>query len=149
MQVIAASGDVPIGLNSTLEACMKQRFTNQELFTLRNKIPIEWLILNELKLRSEDSNGTCRFECPWCRKFQTATNRATNLARCFSCQRNFNVIDLVMATKHTGFVESVEFLCQCSSNKQFSKSPVLRSEPCPTPLAVSEILRRLIFGGAQ
>jgi DNA primase len=35
---------------------------------------------------------------------------STNLARCFSCQKNFNAIDLVMVVKNMGFVDSVSFL---------------------------------------
>jgi hypothetical protein len=59
---------------------------------------------------SKFSEGYLRFLCPVCNGFKTAVNPSTNLARCFSCEKNFNPIDLVMAVKGTGFIESVKYL---------------------------------------
>lgn len=89
---------------------MKRRFTGDELFTLRNFIPIDRLIEDNLNIPSKQSEGFFRFLCPLCNEFQTATNAATNLARCFLCERNFNPIDLVMIVKGMGFIESVNYL---------------------------------------
>jgi hypothetical protein len=89
---------------------MKRRFTGDELFKLRNFIPIDRLIEDNLNIPSKQSEGFFRFLCPLCNEFQTATNPATNLARCFLCERNFNPIDLVMIVKGVGFIESVNYL---------------------------------------
>lgn len=89
---------------------MKRRFTGNELFRLRNLIPVDVLIGKQLNIPSKISEGYFRFLCPVCREFQTATNPKTNLARCFLCEKNFNPIDLVMIVKDLGFVESVRYL---------------------------------------
>ena len=89
---------------------MKRHFSSQELFMIRNHIPIDTLIENHLKLPSKFSEGFFRFLCPFCKEFQTATNAKTNLARCFRCERNFNTIDLVMICKGLRFVEGVKYL---------------------------------------
>ncbi|MFN2245882.1 MAG: CHC2 zinc finger domain-containing protein [Candidatus Promineifilaceae bacterium] len=89
---------------------MKRRFTGDELFRLRNFIPIDRLIEDKLNIASKQSEGFFRFLCPLCNEFQTATNAATNLARCFVCERNFNPIDLVMIVKKLGFIDSVNYL---------------------------------------
>lgn len=89
---------------------MLQRITKEELRQLRNKIPIEGLIQKGLRLPSKICDGILRFECPLCQSFHTATNRETNLARCFDCQRNFNPIDIVMAARELTFRQSAVFL---------------------------------------
>ncbi len=89
---------------------MKGRFTGNELFKLRNLIPVDKLIGDRLNIPSKISEGYFRFLCPICNEFQTATNPKTNLARCFLCERNFNPIDLVMIVRGVGFVESVRYL---------------------------------------
>ena len=89
---------------------MKRRFSGVELFKIRNLIPVEWLIKEQLNIPSKMSEGIFRFLCPLCNEFQTATNPKTNLARCFRCETNFNPIDLVMTVKGIGFVESVNYL---------------------------------------
>jgi hypothetical protein len=57
--------------------------------------------------------------CPLCQEFNTAVNPKTNLARCFTCEKNFNTIDLVMLIRQTDFVHSVKFL-QSIPQKGFS-----------------------------
>jgi len=89
---------------------MKRRFSAEELFELRNSIPINTVIKELLALPSKTSEGLFRFLCPICNEFQTATNPRTNLARCFLCRKNFNPIDLVMLVKKAGFIESVTYL---------------------------------------
>jgi DNA primase len=89
---------------------MKRRFSSAELFELRNSIPINAVIKDLLLMESKTIDGYFRFLCPVCNEFQTATKVSTNLARCFSCQKNFNAIDLVMVVKNMGFVDSVSFL---------------------------------------
>lgn len=89
---------------------MKRQFSSQELFELRNHIPIDDLIKRCLVLPSKVRSGFFRFLCPVCNGYQTATNPKTNLARCFSCERNFNTIDMVMICRKMNFVESVKYL---------------------------------------
>ncbi len=89
---------------------MKRQFTRNELFKLRNLVPINMLIREKLDIPSKVSEGFFRFLCPVCNEFQTATNPSTNLARCFRCEKNFNPIDLVMCVKGLGFIESVQYL---------------------------------------
>ena len=87
-----------------------QRFSSSELFKLRNAIPVEILIQNILRVPFKTSEGFFRFLCPVCNEFQTGINPNVNLVRCFRCERNFNVIDLVMETQDCGFKESVLYL---------------------------------------
>jgi hypothetical protein len=89
---------------------MRRHFSSQELFVLRNQLPIDTLIEKHLKVPSKFSEGYFRFLCPLCHEFQTATNPRTNLGRCFRCKRNFNTIDMVMICKGTRFVECVKYL---------------------------------------
>ena len=92
---------------------MTKRFSSQELYDLRNLIPIHILIEEILMIPSKITEGFFRFLCPLCSEFNTATNPETNLARCFRCQKNFNTIDMVMVTRKASFVESVRFLKKC------------------------------------
>ncbi len=89
---------------------MKNRFSSRELFKLRNDIPVDMLIRDHLQIPSKIRDGVFRFLCPLCNEFQTAVNPATNLARCFRCEKNSNTIDLVMEVKGYGFRDSVFFL---------------------------------------
>ena len=84
-------------------------FTKQQLFQVRNEIDIDWLISEKLNIERQ-FNGAWRFRCPLCQELNTATQKKTNLARCFSCQKNFNTIDIVIYTKKIDFVPSVRFL---------------------------------------
>jgi len=89
---------------------MPKRYTKQTLRKLRNDIPIAILIASILEIPHKTAEGYFRFLCPLCGGFDTATNPKTNLARCFTCNRNFNTIDLTMIDKHQNFREAVEFL---------------------------------------
>lgn len=93
-----------------------KRFSSQELYNLRNLIPIHILIEKILMIPSKISEGFFRFLCPLCFEFNTATNPETNLARCFRCEKNFNTIDMVMITRKANFVESVKFLKKCRNS---------------------------------
>jgi len=95
---------------------MNRHFSSQELFVLRNHIPIDTLIEKHLKLPSKFSEGFFRFLCPVCHEFQTATNPKTNLARCFRCEKNFNPIDMVMICRGVNFIESVKYLKTISAD---------------------------------
>ena len=81
----------------------------ERLRALRNGIPID-RVLAVVDLPLKHSEGYCRFLCPLCGEFNTATNPRTNLARCFRCERNFNPIDLVMIVEGRTFLGAVDRL---------------------------------------
>jgi hypothetical protein len=87
----------------------KNKYSNSLLLKVRNTIPIKWLIFEKLKLDAH-FNKVWRFKCPVCKEFNTAIKKETNLSRCFTCQRNFNPIDIVIYTKKSEFIESIEYL---------------------------------------
>jgi len=98
-------------------------FTKQQLFQVRNDIDIDWLIDEKLPLERQ-FNSIWRFQCPVCQQFNTATQKKNNLARCFSCQQNFNTIDLVIYSKKVNFVPSVQFLLSLLEKKSASNGRV-------------------------
>jgi hypothetical protein len=106
---------------------MKRRFSAQQLYQLRNSIPIDVLIEKKLLIPSKQSEGFFRFLCPLCGEFQTATMEKTNLARCFKCEKNFNTIDMVMLYKNTDFVESVKFLITYLQNLTAKRDPLAKA----------------------
>ena len=85
-------------------------YSKQELYQLRNEVPITVVIADVLDIPSKMLDGYFRFLCPLCSEFRTATNSKTNLARCFRCQKNFNPIDITMAANKYTFKEAVEYL---------------------------------------
>ncbi len=85
-------------------------YTANFLRMLRNQLPIDEVIGNLLNLELRNTADRFRFRCPLCNNFHTATNRETNLARCFDCQKNFNPIDLVMTVANCSFLDAVELL---------------------------------------
>lgn len=89
---------------------MAQRYSKTALRKLRNDIPIDRLIVDILKQPNKISEGYFRFLCPVCSEFTTAVNPKTNLARCFSCEKNFNPIDMVIAVKAYSFIQAVDYL---------------------------------------
>jgi len=91
-------------------------FTQQQLVQVRNEIDIDWLINEKLNLERQ-FKSIWRFQCPLCLQFNTATQKKNNLARCFSCQQNFNTIDLVIYSKKVNFVPSVQFLLSVLEKK--------------------------------
>lgn len=101
---------------------MVRRFSDEELYQLRNGIPIPKVIDDLLGIPCKEIEGIYRFLCPLCGEFQTAVNPKTNLSRCFRCRRNFNTIEIVMADRKVPFVEGVKILqnwripCQLSSH---------------------------------
>ena len=112
---------------------MKRRFSDQQLYELRNSIRIDWLIRSQLLIPCKVSEGFFRFLCPLCGEFGTATHAKTNLARCFRCEKNFNTIDMVMLCRNLSFVESVEFLKACQNKPATSGNDARSSNPRQMP----------------
>ena len=88
---------------------MPRTFTAEQLRRLRNEVDIGELIVH-LGIPAKTRDHHLRFLCPHCSEFHTATNRETNLARCFRCKMNFNPIDIVMVVNDLSFVEAVHHL---------------------------------------
>jgi len=89
---------------------MAKYYTKDYLRMLRNKIPIDAVIVDLLNLEVQNSHEMLRFRCPLCHGFHTATKHETNLARCFDCRQNFNPIDLIMTVGKCGFLDAVQIL---------------------------------------
>lgn len=138
---------------------MKKRFSDQQLFFVRNHIPIRYVIETLLDIQSETLQGIFRFRCPLCAGSHTGIKLENNLARCFDCKRNFNTIELCMQARHTDFVDSVEYLLDhknsSSINQQQAvapshlKSPVVARKECKAPVGIKEILDQLITKNKQ
>ncbi len=101
-----------------------RRFSRQELYRLRNKIPLALLIEKGLNIPCRSTEGVFRFLCPSCNEFTTAVNFKTNLARCFGCEKNFNTIDLVMLVKKMDFVNTIAFLNDYLKTIQTQNLPI-------------------------
>lgn len=89
---------------------MGNRYSKKMLRMLRNAIPVDIVIADLLKQPNKISEGYFRFLCPNCGEFNTAVNPKTNLGHCFSCEKNFNPIDMVMSVKTYSFTQAVEYL---------------------------------------
>lgn len=101
----------------------KKRFTRQQLYCLRNELPIDILMEKQLKMSCRIADGRFRFLCPLCGEFNTAVNRQTNLARCFGCGKNFNTIDLVMLIRKVDFVTGIGYLKAFLEDHQIRPAP--------------------------
>ena len=130
---------------------MKRRFSAKQLYELRNFIPIDVLIEKHLMIPCKLSEGSFRFLCPLCGKFQTGVKLKTNLARCFWCEKNFNTIDIVIEVKRKNFVESVLFLEACRNNLTSNcsrKSNPSAKNSKEAVGSIGEILRKLSLKAA-
>lgn len=88
---------------------MMKRFTDEQLWRLRNEVPLRAL-LAKLKWPHKARSGQLTFVCPCCGESRSDLNPQANLLRCFHCQRNFNPIDFTMAARDCDFVQAVQFL---------------------------------------
>lgn len=88
---------------------MSGRVSPDTLKALRNELGLDSVIYAlEIPWRRDDMK--LRFICPQCHGLDTSVLSDANLGRCFSCQRNFNSIDLVMAKKAFPFRKAVDWL---------------------------------------
>lgn len=125
----------------------KSLYTRQELFILRNDIPVDSLI-KELKMPFKVSEGYFRFCCPECREFNTSVDPRTNLARCFRCKTNYNTIDLVKFVRGWNFKNSVEFLKVFHGKKNNieipPKSNSIKKSTSTSMVPISNVLETLV-----
>lgn len=137
----------------------KRQFTDQQLFHIRNHIHIRTVIENLLDIPSIKGENVFRFRCPLCAGYNTAVKASTNLARCFTCGKNFNTIDIVMLVRNLDFVETVELLVSYKNvlssgekqnsgkdNKPMAIDQQLPAErkPCNQPVPIKEIIAQLL-----
>lgn len=132
------------------------RYTQKQLFSLRNHIPID-RVIDKTGLSSRIIEGQYRFCCPVCHKFDTGIDPKTNLARCFQCGKNYNTIDLVMIVMGLSFTDSVAYLETLKTTFQPSmrdiKSPVPAQDSSRTAVkstklvAIGDIFRSLVTTG--
>ncbi len=104
------------------------RFTSQQLFALRNDIPIRSLIQQVLTLSLRQLDGILRFQCPRCARFHTAIHPKVNLARCFDCRENYNTIELVMAVRNISFLEAAAFLQKHLEKTSIERRPMRENQ---------------------
>lgn len=76
--------------------------TKDLLWSIRNELPMKLTIqrLGNFGPIAKQSDGYFRFACPNCRELRATVNPSNNLAHCFSCDENFNNIDLMMIQGH-------------------------------------------------
>ena len=96
---------------------MAKRFTDQQLWQLRNEVPFPWL-LERLGWPHRRRGGQLIFVCPRCGESRSDPNPQENLLRCFHCQTNFNPIDFTMAARDCDFVEAVHYLLNLTGHHQ-------------------------------
>jgi hypothetical protein len=87
-----------------------RRLDPQYLWQLRNKVSIAIVLQSHLGIPCKHREGFLRFLCPECNQSNTAVNPNTNLARCFTCKKNFNTIDLVIRVIGCSFLDAVKSL---------------------------------------
>lgn len=92
---------------------------------------------------SANQDSKRRFTCPICAGSDTCVNVGHNLARCFSCLRNFNPIELVMHQLKISFVDSVRWLQRRMPpvhQHTTSTNTSVNADPC----AIGDILSHMI-----
>ena len=118
-------------------------FSAHRLHQLRNGIPIADVI-------GTDQRG---FACPNCAARDTNINYHKNLARCFSCHKNFNPIDWVIASHKISFPQAVKMLeKQLAHNlekpvinnfSEPSSQKIRKSQPTPIGQIIAPLLENL------
>lgn len=88
---------------------MSKRFTRQQLWRLRNEVPLRPLLVR-LRWPHKSRADQLTFVCPRCGESRSDLNPRENLLRCFHCQTNFNPIDFTMAARQCDFVQAVHYL---------------------------------------
>lgn len=122
---------------------MTRRFSSRELSSLRNDIPIERVIGKFLALPSRRKANKRCFACPLCQNFNLSIHQKTNLARCFTCQRNFNAIEIVMAQRKLGFVESVKWIKRRHAENKSKDQSATNSLSAPA-VPIGNILSKIL-----
>ena len=88
---------------------MNHKILPDTLRILRNNVGIDSVIY-ALGIPWKRDDMKLRFNCPKCHGLDTSVHPDVNLGRCFTCQRNFNTIDLVMTARGYPFHKAVTWL---------------------------------------
>jgi DNA primase len=101
---------------------------------LRNDLPMPVTIaaLGREGPPSKISEGHFRFVCPCCGEMRATVNPRNNLAHCFSCQKNFNNIDLLITLDYD-FVSAVTLLERWLNRYQAQQAKKSLATPPPAP----------------
>ena len=99
---------------------------------IRNDLPMPVTIaaLGREGPPAKISAGYFRFICPRCGDMRATVNPRNNLAHCFSCEKNWNNIDLLMALDYD-FLGAVALLERWLSEYQAQLAGT--KTPCPSP----------------
>ena len=124
---------------------MTRRFTSDELYAIRNHIPIDVLIEKLLGVPVKHTQNRLQFSCPLCAGFQTSVLREKNLSRCFDCGKNFNTIEIVMYHMHIGFVESVKRLKQYQSDLTKQTAFIEKRKKLDYPMSIGAIIGDMLL----
>ena len=119
---------------------MSRRFTSDELYAIRNHIPIDVLIEKLLGVAVKHTQNRLHFACPLCAGFQTSILPEKNLGRCFDCGKNFNTIEFMMYHMHIGFVESVKRLKQYQRDLTKQTVFIEKRKKLDYPLSIAQII---------
>jgi hypothetical protein len=95
---------------------------------IRNDLPMPVTIalLGREGPPSKMSEGYFRFVCPRCGEMRATVNPRNNLAHCFSCQQNFNNIDLLITLDydfHSAVALLQRWLTQYQAQQARKKTP--------------------------
>ena len=123
---------------------MKRRFSQQELFELRNQVPITGLMQHVLALPTRQEQGKKRYKCPLCAGYDTSVNYDHNLLRCFDCKRNFNPIDLAMNCLKIEFVDSVGWLKEQLATRVYVEYPTGPREKTKQAIPIGQVLKDIL-----
>jgi hypothetical protein len=88
---------------------MSDRVNAEELTFYRNNMPIREVIY-ALRIPWRMDDQLCRFQCPSCKGWDSTLHPKENIGRCFSCNRNYNPIDLAEIIDNKGFRTAIEWL---------------------------------------
>ena len=102
-----------------------RRFSNEELWSIRNEVPIRALIKN-LSIPTKDTEVRVVVLCPICKEFQGSVHPKENLLRCFGCQRNFNPLELFMAARQISFHTAAKALIEALQRWKVKRSYATR-----------------------
>ena len=121
-----------------------KRISSSTLIYLRNELPVRVVIERLLQLPSKEVEGVYKYQSPCCKELRSSINPKENLGRCHRCNRNFNPIDLLMASTSQSFPESVKMLLE----KQPLLSAVSQLQPAESrgdSLELLEIPQQLSY----
>lgn len=98
------------------------------LWDLRTNLPMHFVLEkleDSISIPYKESEGFIRFLCQNCNEMRATINPKNNLSHCFTCNKNLNNIDLLMANGHTfsGSIEILTFLWNEYKKRSQAEAP--------------------------